>query len=374
MSSIWSKDGTDWRLLAPTGYPDEDALHTRVEQAPQMLPLAGSPRLTIVGREVSLGSGYADLIAVESSGRLVVIEVKLSRNAEARRAVVAQVLTYAAYLRGLDVATLEEQVLARHLRDRGYTSLADAVGADDPEGTFSFPAFEQGLTESLLYGRFRLVLVLDQAPEELVRLIGYLEAVTDGLLIDLVVITAFDVSGTQILVPQRIQPEEQRTATAAPTPSSSLGYTRAVPAKGTLTPGAEVFAESISRAEVGEQPALRRLYAWADSLEKAGLAYLETFQGVSNRWTLLPRIPGDKAGLVTIYNDRGAYIAFNRSVFERRAPKSLTKVETVAAPTRVGQGTSTRAVSEELLEALTDSYREAVAGVAATRNGDSAAS
>ena len=212
------------------------------------------------------------------------------------------------------------------------------------------------------------MLVLDQAPEELVRLIGYLEAVTDGLLIDLIVITAFEVNGTQILVPQRIQPEEQRTVTAAPTPSSSSGYTRAVPAKGTLTPGADVFAESISRAEVEEQPALRRLYAWADSLEKAGLTYLNTYQGVSNRWTLLPRIPGDKAGLVTIYNDRGAYIAFNRSVFERRAPKSLPKVETIAAPTRVGQGTSTRAVSEELLEALTDAYREAALGVVATRD------
>jgi RecB family endonuclease NucS len=55
-----------------------------VQDAPQMLPLSGSPRLTVLGREVRLGAGYADLIAMESSGRLVVIEVKLAGNAEVR--------------------------------------------------------------------------------------------------------------------------------------------------------------------------------------------------------------------------------------------------------------------------------------------------
>src|SRR5947208_11899103 len=96
MTAIWRNDGSGWRALRPTGFPDEAALHRLVEEAPQMLPLAGTPRLVVVGREVQLGGGYADLLAVEPSGRLAVIEVKLARNAEARRAVVAQVLTYAA--------------------------------------------------------------------------------------------------------------------------------------------------------------------------------------------------------------------------------------------------------------------------------------
>ena len=59
-----------------------------------MVPLAGSPRLTVLGREVRLGTGSADLLAVESTGRLVIIEVKLAEDAESRRAVVAQVLSY----------------------------------------------------------------------------------------------------------------------------------------------------------------------------------------------------------------------------------------------------------------------------------------
>jgi hypothetical protein len=76
---------------------------------------------------VLLGSGYADLLAVETTGRMAVIEVKLARNSEARRAVVAQVLAYAAVLHGLSLEGLETEVLAQHLGARGYASLVDAA-------------------------------------------------------------------------------------------------------------------------------------------------------------------------------------------------------------------------------------------------------
>ena len=84
-------------LLSPTGFPNEGTLHTLVEQASHLLPLAGTPRLIVLGREVQLGSGRADLFAIEPSGCFAIIEIKLASNAEARRAVIAQVLAYAAY-------------------------------------------------------------------------------------------------------------------------------------------------------------------------------------------------------------------------------------------------------------------------------------
>ncbi len=167
MTAIWQNDGTGWRLLVPTGFPDERTLHDLVAQTPQILPLTGDPRLVVVGKEVSLGNGYADLLAVEPSGRLVVIEIKLARNAESRRAVVAQVLTYAARLKGLDPAELEQNVLGRHLRKHEHASLRDAVAAEDQEGSFDPEAFSEGLAECLSGGHFRLVLVLDETPEEL---------------------------------------------------------------------------------------------------------------------------------------------------------------------------------------------------------------
>ena len=68
MTAIWRNDGKGWRTLAPAGFPDEQALHRLVEEAPQLLPLSGSPRLAVIGKEVPLGGGYADLLAVESLG------------------------------------------------------------------------------------------------------------------------------------------------------------------------------------------------------------------------------------------------------------------------------------------------------------------
>src|SRR4051794_3466075 len=164
MTAIWRSDGQGWRLEAPVGFEDEKALHDLVEQAPQLLPLAGNPQLTVLAREARLGTGYADLLAVEATGRPVVIEVKLAHNAEARRAVVSQVLTYAAWLYGMSRRQLEEATLVRALSERSCATIADAVAADYQVGEFNRPAFEAALDESLATGRFRLVIVLDDAP------------------------------------------------------------------------------------------------------------------------------------------------------------------------------------------------------------------
>jgi hypothetical protein len=354
MTAIWQDDGTGWRLLAPTGFPDEQTLHNLVEETPQILPLAGDPRLVIVGKEVGLGNGYADLVAIEPSGRLAVVEIKLSRNAEARRAVVAQVLTYAAHLKGQSPETLERHVLGRHLRDRGYEDLRDAVASNDQEGSFDTATFSQGLTECLTQGQFRLVLVLDEAPQELVTLVGYLESVTADLLIDLIAMSSYGVGGSRVIVPQRVDAERPTVEPQGPSPSPP-GPT------GHLVEGADDFAEAIEQSSQEHRPGLRRLYEWAVSLEREGLVHLSTYHGVAHRWTLLPRLRTEKAGLVTIWNEVGASVQFWRSVFERRAPESLPRVEHVA-PVRVGQGNSTREVSDELLEALTEAYREAASG------------
>jgi hypothetical protein len=353
MTAIWQNDGTGWRLLAPTGFPNEQTLHDLVEETPQILPLAGDPRLVVVGKEVTLGNGYADLVAVEPSGRLVVIEIKLARNAEARRAVVAQVLTYAAHLKGLDPTVLERDVLGAYLRRHNHESLRDAVGSEDQEGSFAPEVFSEGLAECLSRGHFRLVLVLDETPEELATLVGYLESVTEGLLVDLVAVSAYEVNGSQVIIPQRVDAERSDDG-GAPPPSPSGP-------KGRLVEGGADFAAVIEKSPLEHRAELRRLYEWAVRLEQEGLLRLNTYHGLAHRWTLLPRLPAEKAGLVTIWNEDGAYLQFWRSVFERRAPNSLPRVEELA-PVRIGQGNTTREVSDELLEALAGAYREAASG------------
>lgn len=71
--------------------------------------------------------------------------------------------------------------------------------------------------------------------------------------------------------------------------------------------------------------------------------------------SLLPRLADNSAGLVIIYRDiKSAYMMFQRSVFERRAPRSLPAVK-AALGTEL---TSTHTLPEGLLGALTTAYRE----------------
>jgi hypothetical protein len=345
--AIWSKAGSKWSVLSPAGFPDEAALHGLVEETPELLPLAGSPRLAIVGREVHLGPGYADLLAVESSGRLVVIEVKLAKNAEARRVVVAQVLTYASYLRGMDRSTLEKDLLGPYLASHGFTSLADAVKAKDQEGSFDAVAFDSGVASCLGDGRFRLVLVLDSAPAELTQLVGYLESVGD-LVIDLVTVAAYQVGDERLLVPQRVEPERieaQSASVSKPAP------------KGTVSEGTKVFADFVETLSGPSRAEDERLLAWAKGLENEGLARLASYHGTGGFATLLPYLLNEQVGLVSI--DSYGNLMPWRTVFDRRAPKAIDAVAKAMAPVELGAGRAVKKPSDELLDAVRAAYREA---------------
>ena len=359
MPGIWSKrsDGEEWRLLSPAGFPDEARLHDLVASAPQLLPLAGSPQLTVVGREVQLGTGYADIVAVESTGRIAIIEVKLARNAEARRAIVSQVLAYAAFLHGVSVEELETRILTKHLASREYLSLLDAARAADQQNSVDEAVFSRSLSQFLAEGRFRLVLVLDDAPQELVRLVGYLAAITDNILIDPITVSSFDVNGTQVLMPQRVDAEP------------SLSAPRAIPsppvAAGRLTDGAADFEATIAETTDPDRSDLQRYTRWAKQLEAEGLVRLQTYAGVAQRVTLLPRLRAEGVGMVTIWNDRGsAYLQLWRSVVERHAPHLVAEIEAILAPSELRQGNSVRGASDELLAALTAAYRAATSASA----------
>ncbi len=352
MTAIWRNDGDGWELAAPVGFPLEQKLHDLVNDAPHVLPLAGAPRVTVLGREVPCGSGYADLLAVEREGRLVLIEVKLASNAESRRAVVAQVLAYAAALRGLTTSQLD--ALLNSFLPNGCATVAEAVAASDQDRTFDTEAFKAALDESLSSGRFRLVLVLDSAPADLVRLVGYLETMTDAaLVIDLVTVAQYETGpgGTQFLVPQRIEPDRVvEPSKITPAPSGTL--------KAATTDGVEGFLTSIDSARPEHQRGLHQLADWATSLEKRGLVQLFSTHGTSGRTTLIPRLRGYDAGLVTIANDNGPSIWMWRTVFDRFVPELVDEIETVIGA-ELRQGMTIRTFDETLLGLLQNAYAKA---------------
>lgn len=358
-TALWQNTGNRWAHLEATGFDDEKALHDLVADAPELIPLSGSPDVVVVGREVPVGSGYIDLFAVEGSGRPVIIEVKLAKNAEARRAVVSQGLSYAAHLFSLTAEELEQGPLARALAGQ-HGSLLAAARAADQDGAYTDADRSETLAECLASGSFRLVLILDSAPAELVRLVGYLESITrDRLMIDLVTVAAYDVGETKILVPQRVEPDRQLDDAAGP-----VAPRRAVK-QGVWWEGSDAFRRSVDddNPSVANRAELERLCAWAEMIHSRGYAALGTWRGTSGRHTLLLRFrPSGRArhGLAVVYNERGRpSLQLNRGVFEKRAPETMATIEDLIAPAKLGLGSVVPAdrVTDKLLDALTDAYR-----------------
>ncbi len=276
------------------------------------------------------------------------LEIKLRKNAEARRAVVAQVLTYAAHLNRLAVGDLE-QLLRSHLSAAGAASILDAAAAADSSGDFDRDLFAEGLHDSLALGRFRLVLVLDEAPAELVQLVGYLESITSGVLVDLITVSSYEAGNERILVPQRVDPEHQPDRPTAATTKASKAKQEIV--------GSEAFEESIVRAAEPDRESLHRLLRWARALEADGLATLQTVLG-SGREVLKVWVPGEKGGLASVWNDSGAYVSLWRSLFVKLAWDHIETIEEIIG-VAIGQGNTVRDPDQKLLDALTEAYRTA---------------
>ena len=355
MAGIWTNSGKGWELASPQVYKDEATLHRLIQDNPRLLPLAGSPGVMVLGSEVQLGTGYADILAIEPSGRPTIIEVKLTRNPEARRAIVSQVIAYAAFLQGFDVESLEQGPLRRSLADAGYQSILDAVRAQDQEGAVDADSFMISLQEYLDQGNFRLVLVLDEVSAELERVVAYLDAITvQALTIDLITLSVYDVNGAQVALPQRISPDLSTTV-----PYTSSRRARPAVAHGVLTDGPDVFRASIMDTTGETRAVFDELIAWAEQLASLPNVRLSTYNG-TERITLLPRLMPDNVGLVTIWNDKQQpYISVWRSVFERHAPHSIESVERAIAPVKLGQGNTIRDVTPEIIETLAAAYQEA---------------
>lgn len=354
MATIWRKSGGQWSPLTPAAFGDEAALHDLIADAPHLLPLAGSPELILLGREVYLGNGAVDLLAVEPDGRITVIEIKLAKNSEARRAVVAQTLAYAAFLKGLEPEQLESGPLARHLR----TSLVEHVKERADPAAFDPDEFASGLRENLQTGFFRLVMVLDDVPPELERLVGYLTSITrDGLVIDLIRVQAFNVAGEQVVVPVRVEPERE----SPPEPARTLRNKRPSPPT-VKTPGIEAFRNAAEQAVPNLSESALLFFRWAESLESRGLTRLLTTEGQVNTTLQVPLNSGNLKPIIAWCHQDRLELTVRTAVLEllrqddRHALESLAQTALRTAPSGYDWTWDLAETPAELLTILERAY------------------
>ena len=354
----WKDDGTEhgkWSIVGTSSFEHERALQERIAASPEMLPLSGQPLLTAAFREVGLGGGRADVLAFEDNGRPCIIEVKLKEHPEAKRAVVAQALTYAAGLRGIEVRKLEGETLKEPLQGK---RLVEVVQESLDGDNFDEGAFYENLGKHLAAGSFRIVIVLDDAPPQLVSLIGYLDLfTTKDLSLDLVTVSAYDIKDEHFLIPQRIDPEHA----IQPEPATETTVHSRPSRRATATKGSAPFRKFVAQsASPDHRTNGQRIADWADGLENEGICRVYSKEG--GGWSRIRLHLLDENKTFAHFESDGQGAWLYPTVIQRRAPAMLDRIRELTV-TGVPGNKGGAPATPELLDALADAYREA-AGVA----------
>jgi hypothetical protein len=175
-----------WSRATDVARYDERWLQETLFQHPELIPLdrmePGAGAVVPLCREFSLpreaGAVFLDLLGVSRAGRLVLVECKLWRNPQARREVVAQILEYAALMRGWSYGDL-----GARLRQRGGWSGGNAIfeRARSVWPDLDEAAFVDGVARSLATGDFHLVIAGDGIRSDLQAIAAHLGRDGGGL-------------------------------------------------------------------------------------------------------------------------------------------------------------------------------------------------
>ena len=154
-------------------------LQNLIHNHPSILPIGeiepGFGDLVAIAKEVGTKHGPIDNLMLTAEGNIVLVEVKLWRNPEARRKVVAQALDYASCLFEMSYEALEKAILAAdfgsHTKPlRLYDLIADLNGAPDEA------AFIDAVSTNLRRGRILILVVGDGIRTETERLASLLQS------------------------------------------------------------------------------------------------------------------------------------------------------------------------------------------------------
>jgi hypothetical protein len=168
-----------WHLPTSVPFASEDALHTLLQQSPELLPWSDAAPV-VVARELAVPlTGHADLIFVSAVGEISVVECKLSSNSEMRRHVVGQVFAYASGIAQMTYEQLDSAFVAstnRSLMD----AMAETVLSED--SSWNAETFRSSVAANLAAGRMGLLIAVDGITEELKRIVEFINSHTTSAL------------------------------------------------------------------------------------------------------------------------------------------------------------------------------------------------
>jgi len=218
------------RAIKPKPFDNEEALQEIVKKFPEIIPLEeideNFDSLLIIGREFSLeGAGSIDLLAIDVSGLITVIEFKLEKNTDIRK-VVAQVIEYAANLWELSYDILDKKVQdyfksnrceIKELKNKTLVQAVkwrfNKVRKEDEDTEFSTEDFIKNVSSNLQEGEFRLLIFCDNVDERTKRAVEYLNNLS-GFDIYCASTDAFEVDGQKFFKSSLITIDRKKTSSS----------------------------------------------------------------------------------------------------------------------------------------------------------------
>ena len=200
------------KLLDSTAFGYEEELKRYIIEHPSLLQLDSVTNDHVdhitVGEEWYMGPGRADIVLLGSDAILTVVETKLKRNPEARRAVIAQVMEYGAYVSEWTAGELHDEIetflgsekCPQALRGK---SVDEAIGVllEDASASEDARDFLARVEQNLRAGRLRLIVAIDEVGEEAQKIVTFVNSFST-FDIFLLKISEYKDEGTTILVPQ----------------------------------------------------------------------------------------------------------------------------------------------------------------------------
>ena len=123
----------------------------------------------------------ADLLYIDQTGVVTIVEDKLSKNPDIRRKVLGQAIEYAANIGDTLTTHAIRQQLADRYADEFDEKMRELLTDDDEQDDADFDSFWWQVERNLRAGAIRLVFAADVIPSELKRSIEFLNRVTDPL-------------------------------------------------------------------------------------------------------------------------------------------------------------------------------------------------
>ena len=350
--AIYKMMGNKERLdkVSPTTFGQEGVLErSDLQRILRLQPDVLEEGLFIVTEEFSNweGSGRSiDLLALDATGRLVVIELKRGDTGEHMD---LQAIRYAAMV---STIKLQQTIDAhqKYLDRQGLEANAEQLVHEHLANTE---------TGELYTAKPRIILLSEGFSPELTTCAMWLN--NNGLDVSCIRIQPYRNDQEILIETSQIIPlpeAENYLVKVREREEEQTG--RPPPPGGKRVEGSDDFKKAIDDALPRFQPDLQRLFDWSTELEQEGLTQLYTYMGGSTILQL--RVPGTYRNLVTIYNEISN---FNASVqlwgpsFEMHAPTSKTEVERSIGLALKNPTVIRPLPSDQLLDVLRAAYKEA---------------